>query len=97
MSDQTETVEQPSTETVTTEWFVHIMGMDDVLDALGREDAHRRAHKVNTDLLAFEAVRERSESDIYRPMVWAVPLHGAPRAVIPAHVEAEWEEWGRNG
>ncbi|MET8648494.1 hypothetical protein [Nocardia aurea] len=95
---QWEEIKAPSidaTEPVTTEWRVHVTGMDDVLDALDRDDAYRRAHKVNGDFLAYEAVRERTDTDHYRPTVWAVPLHSEPQTVTVAQVEADWAEWNR--
>jgi len=92
MSDQTAT-----DETVTTEWVVHIQGMDDILPALGRLDAHQRAQKANADILAWEQVRPPSDLDIFRPMVWAVPLQRSdrPQTVTVAQVEADWAEWNR--
>lgn len=86
-------------QTVTTEWVVHIQGMDDTLPALGRVDAHQRAQKANADILAWEEVRPPSGIDAFRPTVWAVPLqrNDRPQTVTAAQVEADWREWGSNG
>jgi hypothetical protein len=90
--------------TVSTEWGVWIQGTDDVMPALGRRDAHERAHKVNTGIVWGEQHRAPSERDRYLPTVWAVPCeYGTgtpigkachyPADMTAGQVEQAWTEW----
>lgn len=85
------------------EWGVHIQGVDDVLPALGRRDAHERAHGVNEGIVWDETHREPKPSDIYRPVVWAVPSQFGPDSPLGAvspyagwtvgQIEDAWKQW----
>lgn len=85
----------PDTDrTVSTEWTVHIQGMDDVLPALSRVDAFERAHKANNAALFIEQANKPADPD-YRPIIWAVPVQmpHVPDAMTAAEVEQMWEQW----
>ena len=82
--------------TVSTEWAVHIHGMDDVLPALSRLDAYERANEVNTRTLVMEQGEPVRDPD-YRPVIWAVPtqMTRVRDAMTVAEVEAMREAWNR--
>lgn len=81
--------------TVSTEWAVHITGMDDVLPALGRRDAHERAHQANAAAVWNETHREPNGLDEFRPIIWACPVQmpSVPDVMTVAEVEQMWEQW----
>lgn len=75
-----------------------IQGVDEVLPALDRRDAHERAQKANTIALWAEVNREPSGLDEFRPIIWAVPRqYGqefSPYAGWAAEqVEDAWKRW----
>jgi hypothetical protein len=93
--DRTELKPLDPNRTVSTEWAVHIHGMDEVLPALGRRDAHERAHKANDAAVWNETHREPDGLDEFRPIIWAVPVRMpvVPDAMTVAEVEQMWEQW----
>lgn len=91
------TAPETRTETWSSVWAVNILGPDDVLPALNRLDAHRRAHKANETLVWLEENRQPDPKlEPYLPIVWAVPFRqDAPEDVTLAEVEAAWKAWER--
>ncbi|MBF6326542.1 hypothetical protein IU451_29000 [Nocardia cyriacigeorgica] len=75
-------------------WSVRIHGTDDLLPALDRADAFRRAHEVNARFLVSEADPTAPRSEL-APAVWAVPVLRLPMATTVDAVEEAWKEWGR--
>lgn len=86
-------------------WGVHIQGMDDVLPALHRRDAHERAHQANAAAVWSEIHRDPKPSDIYLPKVWAVPAEYGPDSPLglvspyegwtAEQIEDAWKQWAQ--
>lgn len=94
---------EPVSEVSDNLWGVHIQGMNDVLPALNRRDAHERAHKANTTAVWNETHREPKPSDSYMPTVWAVPAPYGPDSPLgtvspyagwtAGQIDDAWKRW----
>lgn len=104
MSDTQIDTHTPDPETVdASTWAVWILGMDDVLPALGRTDAFVRAHEANTAAVHIETHSTPKPSDRFRPVVWAQPCEygpGSPVGEISSYtgwtadqVDEAWKQW----